>query len=110
MDGCRWGFATADEEGAGRWEFLVAVDARWAMRYGESALLGPADRSRYLGVFPEQASQWDWIERLEPHREDRPVRVLNLFGYTGLVNLAAAAAGAAVTHVDASQKAMGVVP
>jgi 23S rRNA (cytosine1962-C5)-methyltransferase len=61
--------------------------------------------SRHLGVFPEQACQWDWISSIvqELHR---PARVLNLFGYTGLASLAAAQAGARVTHIDASKKAI----
>jgi 23S rRNA (cytosine1962-C5)-methyltransferase len=98
-------FATADEEGAGRWEFRRPVDARWAMRYGELRFWAQPTPFRHLGVFPEQASQWDWMSGLIRGAQ-RPVKVLNLFGYTGLATLAAAAAGASVTHVDASQKAM----
>ena len=98
-------FATADEEGAGRWEFRRPVDARWAMRYGDLRFWAQPTPFRHLGVFPEQASQWDWMSGLV-RTADRPVKVLNLFGYTGLATLAAAAAGASVTHVDASQKAM----
>src|SRR5208282_2573090 len=61
--------------------------------------------SGHLGVFPDQASHWDW---LAAHIESAPTppRVLSLFGYTGLATLAAAAAGAHVTHVDASRKAI----
>jgi 23S rRNA (cytosine1962-C5)-methyltransferase len=76
---------------------------------------------RHLGVFPECAAHWDWTADLIYHRDhgevqakkndlELPVRsvvkVLNLFGYTGLATLAAAAAGAQVTHVDASKKAV----
>jgi 23S rRNA (cytosine1962-C5)-methyltransferase len=65
----------------------------WAMLSG----------SRHVGVFPEQATHWDWIgERIL--QANRPVKVLNLFGYTALASLAAASAGAQVTHVDASKK------
>ena len=98
-------FATADEDGAGRWEFRRPVDARWAMRYGELRFWAQPTPFRHLGVFPEQASQWDWMSGLI-RAAGRPLKVLNLFGYTGLATLAAAAAGASVTHVDASQKAM----
>ncbi len=98
-------FATADEEGAGRWEFRRPVDARWVMRYGELRFWVQPTAFRHLGVFPEQASQWDWMIGLIRGAR-RPIKVLNLFGYTGLATLAAAAAGASVTHVDASQKAM----
>ena len=61
---------------------------------------------RHLGVFPEVASHWDFMADLV-QKANRPVRVLNLFGYTGLASLAAAAAGAQVTHVDASKKSVG---
>ena len=57
------------------------------------------------GYFPEQAVQWDWISSLI-QKAKRPLKVLNLFGYTGLATLAAARAGASVTHVDASRKAV----
>ena len=59
--------------------------------------------SRHLGVFPEQAAQWDWTAA-QIRAAGRPLQVLNLFGYTGLASLAAAQAGARVTHVDASRK------
>ena len=61
--------------------------------------------SRQVGVFPENASHWDWISE-QIAAAGRPVHVLNLFGYTGLATLAAARAGARVTHVDASKKAV----
>jgi 23S rRNA (cytosine1962-C5)-methyltransferase len=58
-----------------------------------------------VGFFPEQAVQWDWIAE-QVKKANRPVKVLNLFGYTGLASLAAALAGAKVTHLDASKKAI----
>jgi 23S rRNA (cytosine1962-C5)-methyltransferase len=64
---------------------------------------------RHLGVFPEVAAHWDWFSRLirhKVHEGHKEVSVLNLFGYTGLASLAAAAAGAKVTHVDASKKSV----
>lgn len=60
---------------------------------------------RHLGVFPEVAAHWDWCSDLIS-RSKREINVLNLFGYTGLASLAAAAAGARVTHVDASKKSV----
>ena len=56
-------------------------------------------------MFPECAAHWDWSASLI-QKVKRPIRVLNLFGYTGMATLAAAAAGAQVTHVDASKKAV----
>jgi 23S rRNA (cytosine1962-C5)-methyltransferase len=75
---------------------------------------------RHLGVFPECAAHWDWMMELilnagrppagvhdkGPTPSGQPVNVLNLFGYTGLASLACAAAGAKVTHVDASKKSV----
>lgn len=98
-------FATADEEGPGRWEYRRAIEPRWAMRYGALRFWAQPTSFRHLGVFPEQASHWDWTAGLI-RAARRPVKVLNLFGYTGLASLTAAAAGAAVTHVDASPKAL----
>ncbi len=67
---------------------------------------------RHLGVFPECAAHWDWMAGLIRRGRrpvapaGNPVNVLNLFGYTGLATLAAAAAGARVTHIDASKKSV----
>jgi 23S rRNA (cytosine1962-C5)-methyltransferase len=63
---------------------------------------------RHLGVFPECAVHWDWMagKIIQNTKNKIPVNVLNLFGYTGLATLAAAAAGARVTHVDASKKSV----
>ena len=64
---------------------------------------------RHLGVFPECAAHWDWIaEKIiqKTNHKNEPPNVLNLFGYTGLGTLAASAAGARVTHVDASKKSV----
>jgi len=64
---------------------------------------------RHLGVFPECAAHWDWmVEKIiqKAKNKNGPLNVLNLFGYTGLATLAAAAAGARVTHVDASKKSV----
>jgi 23S rRNA (cytosine1962-C5)-methyltransferase len=61
---------------------------------------------RHLGVFPEVAAHWDFMADTIQKAGGSP-KVLNLFGYTGLASLAAAAAGASVTHVDASKKSVG---
>lgn len=96
-------FKPTPEENGGHWKQLHKLPARWTMRYGELQFYVQTTASRHVGVFPEQAAQWDWISRqIEASR--RPLRVLNLFGYTGLATLAAARAGASVTHLDASRK------
>ncbi|MEP1516605.1 MAG: class I SAM-dependent methyltransferase [Nitratireductor sp.] len=95
-----------DEEGMGRWRFpAAALGETWPMRHDGIDYLGRFTSFRHVGVFPEQASHWTDMEtRIKA--ANRPVRVLNLFGYTGLASLVAARAGAEVTHVDASKKAI----
>lgn len=96
-------FRPSNEENGGHWEELRRVDERWVMTYNSLRFWTQLSASRHLGVFPEQAGQWDWItEQVKASAE--PPQVLNLFGYTGLATLAAAQAGARVTHVDASRK------
>ncbi len=96
-------FTTADEEGAGRWEFPLPLQIPWKMSYRNLRFWAQTTPFRHLGVFPEQAVHWDRASELI-RGAGRQVKVLNLFGYTGLATLAAAEAGAAVTHVDASPK------
>jgi 23S rRNA (cytosine1962-C5)-methyltransferase len=96
-----------DEEGLGRWRFPgKQLEETWPMEFDGIAYLGRFTSFRHVGVFPEQAAHWrDMATRIG--EAGRPVRVLNLFGYTGLASLVAAHAGAHVTHVDASKKAIG---
>ena len=98
-------FQATGEESGGRWRFNQPVEPSWNMQYKSLKFLAQASASRHLGVFPEQAAHWDWLGELV-RAAGRPVNVLNLFGYTGLATLAAAQAGARVTHVDASKKAI----
>jgi 23S rRNA (cytosine1962-C5)-methyltransferase len=96
-----------DEEGMGRWRFpKTPLGETWPMRHDGIDYLGRFTSFRHVGVFPEQASHWSHMEGLI-RAAGRPVKVLNLFGYTGLASLVAARAGAEVTHVDASKKAIG---
>ncbi|MDX8441487.1 class I SAM-dependent rRNA methyltransferase [Mesorhizobium australafricanum] len=96
-----------DEEGIGRWRFPKApLGETWPMKHDGIDYLGRFTSFRHVGVFPEQASHWDHMAGLIAAAK-RPVKVLNLFGYTGLASLVAARAGAEVTHVDASKKAIG---
>jgi 23S rRNA (cytosine1962-C5)-methyltransferase len=95
-----------DEEGVGRWHFPSRpLGETWPMRHDGLDYLGRFTSFRHVGVFPEQATHWRHMEGLIAGA-GRPVRVLNLFGYTGLASLTAARAGAMVTHVDASKKAI----
>ncbi|MFC4624695.1 class I SAM-dependent methyltransferase [Daeguia caeni] len=98
-----------DEEGMGRWAFpKVPLGETWPMQHDGISFYGRFTSFRHVGVFPEQAAHWSFMDALvrEATRQGRTVKVLNLFGYTGLASLVAARAGAEVTHVDASRKAI----
>jgi 23S rRNA (cytosine1962-C5)-methyltransferase len=96
-----------DEDGMGRWRFQrEALGETWPLSLLGIDFHGRFTAFRHVGVFPEQIAHWSWMkEKIEA--ADRPLKVLNLFGYTGVASLVAAAAGAEVTHVDASKKAIG---
>lgn len=98
-------FEPSDEDEAGRWRFQGEAAEAWPMAWRDIRFLARFTAFRHLAVFPEHAANWAWIaDRLAA----RPgPRMLNLFGYTGIASLAAAAAGASVTHVDASKRAVG---
>lgn len=88
-------------KGGGEWEFLK-LPQEWTISYRELNFRLKPFSFKHTGLFPEQAVNWDWCgERIR--QANRPVKVLNLFAYTGGATLAAASAGASVTHVDASK-------
>jgi 23S rRNA (cytosine1962-C5)-methyltransferase len=93
----------SDEEGGGRWQFDRPVPREgWELGWEEVRFRAQATPFRHLAFFPDMAPQWAWMrERLGEGSE-----ALNLFGYTGVGTLAAAAAGARLTHVDASKKSV----
>ena len=78
---------------------------QWIIAYGKLRFYARLTPFRHTGIFPEQAVNWAWCADLIKQRSKK-VRVLNLFAYTGIASLSAAAAGAEVTHVDASRPAM----
>jgi 23S rRNA (cytosine1962-C5)-methyltransferase len=95
-------------KGGGEWEFFNLPE-QWTIDYETSVgakltfNLKPF-AFKHTGVFPEQATNWDWFSSIiKKESEKRPIKVLNLFAYTGGATLAAASAGASVTHVDASK-------
>jgi len=98
-------FQTTMEENGGHWIFKQTIPENWVMRYKELKFKVQTSASRHLGVFPEQAVHWDWMSNVISTSQ-HPLKILNLFGYTGLATLAAAKAGAQVTHIDASKKAV----
>lgn len=115
--------ASGEDDEKGKWRIDKPVPEQWPVRLeidgavpgGAAGEGAPASTVTmqcrlqglwHLGLFPEQRPHWEWmLARLGETRGERP-RVLNLFGYTGAASLLAAAAGAEVTHVDASKKAI----
>ena len=98
-------FVKASHGRRGEWKFCKPLPKRWAMQRKNLKFWVQPTPSGHVGVFPDQACHWDWIDELT-RRAAWPVKLLCLFGHTGLATLAAAAAGADVTHVDASRKAV----
>ncbi len=91
-----------DDEGGGRWDLVSTVPERWPLAWRQARFYATNTPFRHLGFFPDMAAQWDWMAA----RTKPGMRVLNMFGYTGVGSLVAASAGAQVTHVDASKKAV----
>lgn len=105
-----------------KWIIKNKMPEKWLMRYKNIAFYAKLSPFKHTGVFPEQTLQWEWLSSIMMHailqkqlanknassktsRND--VKVLNLFGYTGLASLVCAAGGAAVAHIDASRPTIG---
>jgi 23S rRNA (cytosine1962-C5)-methyltransferase len=93
------------EEDEGRWRLKGGALPDWDLRFGPVRFKARLTPFRHLGFFPEQQPNWLFLEA-RVRALGRPFRLLNLFGYSGVATLVAAAAGALVTHVDASKKAI----
>jgi 23S rRNA (cytosine1962-C5)-methyltransferase len=111
MDETAWAGADAvfDPEGeddAGRWRFSRKPPEAFPLGWGQVRFAARFTAFRHLGFFPEQAANWTWLDQ-RLRQASRPLNILNLFGYTGVASLVCAAAGASVTHVDASKKSVG---
>ena len=104
-------FQPTGEESGGHWNVKSKLPDQWEMQYQLTSgamlrFIAMTTPGRHLGVFPEVAAHWDWMAE-QISQNEKQKKVLNLFGYTGLASLACAAAGAQVTHVDASKKSVG---
>jgi 23S rRNA (cytosine1962-C5)-methyltransferase len=89
--------------GGGKWQFFnKKLPERWCVQYKDLVFNIKPMGFKHTGLFPEQAVNWDWFGDLIK-KANRPIRVLNLFAYTGGATVAALAAGAEVVHVDASK-------
>ena len=91
------------KKGGGEWEFFD-LPQQWSIHYRNLTFQLKPFSFKHTGLFPEQAANWDWFSELIK-KAGRPVKVLNLFAYTGGATIAAAAAGASVTHVDSTKGA-----
>ena len=89
-------------KGGGEWEYRRRLPQKWQIGWNDLNLVVSPTGFKHTGVFPEQAVNWAWYQE-KIKAAGRPIRVLNLFGYTGGATLACAAAGAQVCHVDASK-------
>ena len=89
------------KKGGGEWEFFDLPE-QWSIHYRDLTFHLKPFSFKHTGLFPEQAANWDWFSDLIKNA-NRPVKVLNLFAYTGGATCAAAKAGASATHVDASK-------
>ena len=89
-------------KGGGEWEFF-SLPKQWTINYRELTFNLKPFSFKHTGLFPEQAANWDWFSELIKNSPKKDIKVLSLFAYTGGATCAAAKAGAAVTHVDASK-------
>ncbi len=88
--------------GGGKWDFSKELPERWVINYSGLKFYIRPTGFKHTGLFPEQAVNWDWLSKLIKTGTG-PVRVLNLFAYTGGATIAAASAGGEVCHVDAAK-------
>lgn len=102
IDGKFWSSKKGAKAG---WKIENKIEPRWEMSYKDIKFLASPTSFRHLGFFPEQASHWDFIEE-KIKGAKKPIKFLNLFGYTGLASLFALRAGAEVTHLDASKQTL----
>ena len=91
-------------KGGGNWEFKKSLPSEWKIHYKDLTFKVSPTNFKHTGIFPEQATNWDYV--MEKIKTDgrNDFRVLNLFAYTGCATMAASFAGASeVVHVDASK-------
>lgn len=111
-----WNSAIAEfkwNEGKGKWQKKKDAPESWALSWNDARFTVRLTSFKHMGIFPEQAANWEWIkEKIEDIKENsKEIKILNLFGYTGIVSIVAASArlqraegGALVAHVDASKQ------
>ncbi|MGN1051191.1 MAG: class I SAM-dependent methyltransferase [Acutalibacteraceae bacterium] len=90
------------KSGGGSWQIYKKIPDRWEIKYKDLIFNVKTMGFKHTGIFPEQAVNWDFVGD-KIHRENKGIKVLNLFGYTGCATVSAMKAGASVCHVDASR-------
>jgi 23S rRNA (cytosine1962-C5)-methyltransferase len=103
--------STNNDEIVGKWSLDKNLPDKWEMHFENLKFFATPTPFRHLGFFPDQSPHWLWAaKKIKLHQQlfskKTPIKVLNLFGYSGLASLHAAANGATVTHIDASKKAI----
>lgn len=93
-----------DHSGGGQWQRKNAIPANWSIGWGQARFILRPTGFKHVGIFPETAILWEWITQQITQAHRPSINVLNLFGYTGGATIAAAFAGAKVTHVDSSKE------
>lgn len=95
-----------EEDDKGSWSTHKKLPETWPVKVEGVTMLCRLMTYRHMGLFPEQRPHWSWVKKTIESTSKKPFKILNLFGYTGAASLIAASAGAEVTHVDASKKAI----
>ncbi|MHB8807379.1 MAG: class I SAM-dependent methyltransferase [Anaerolineaceae bacterium] len=98
-------YLSPSQDENGSWKISKQFQNPWDIQVGNVRCKLELTSSRHIGLFPEQYPQWQWLHAYIA-QSSHPLKVLNLFGYTGMATLFATQAGAQVTHVDASKKAI----
>ncbi len=100
-----------ETNGKGRWSIKTSVPEKWLLQWQDISFYAKLSPFKHTGIFPEQTINWSWIKEKitnsKPQDANREIKILNLFAYTGIASLVCAAAGAGVTHVDASKPTIG---
>ena len=94
---------TRSNSGGGAWDILKKLPDSWQIKYKEYTFNLKLMGFKHTGLFPEQAYNWNYIEKIIKESKRKDIKVLNLFAYTGAASVAALHAGASVVHVDSSR-------
>ncbi len=95
------------KDGKSTWKSNSQVPESWPMHWHDVKFIARLTAFKHTGIFPEQAPNWEWLDMaIKNEQGETLLKILNLFGYTGIASVVAANAGASVTHVDASKQSL----